>query len=90
MNRQMVAYSGIKYNKGKNQCDKKKKGRDCAKGCSCENNAGEGDKQDCRCTPMSDSAFVNICRDILRKNGVETISVQVKLNKALPDTLYTF
>ena len=29
-------YSGIKKNKGNNQCDKKKKGRDCAKGYSCE------------------------------------------------------
>ena len=83
-------YSGIKKNKGNNKCDKKKKGRDCAKGYSCENVAGEGEKEDFRCKPMSDSAFVNICRDILRKNGVETISVQVKLNKALPDTLDTF
>ena len=83
-------YSGIKKNKGNNKCDKKKKGRDCAKGYSCENVAGEGEKEDFRCKPMSDSAFVSICRDILRKNGVETISVQVKLNKALPDTLDTF
>jgi len=83
-------YSGIKKNKGNNKCDKDKKGRDCAKGYSCENNAGEGENENFRCTPMSDSAFVNICRDILRKNGVETISVQVKLNKALPDTLDTF
>ena len=69
---------------------KRRKGAIVARGYSCENVAGEGEKEDFRCRPLSDSAFVNICRDILRKNGVETISVQVKLNKALPDTLDTF
>jgi hypothetical protein len=83
-------YSGIKKNKGNNKCDKKKKGRDCERGYTCENTARDGEEEDFRCTPMSDEAFVNICRDILRKNGIDTMGVQVKLNKALPDTLDTF
>jgi hypothetical protein len=83
-------YSGVKKNMGNNKCDIRKKGSDCAKGYSCENTADEGEDPDYKCVPLSDQAFVNICRDILRKNGIETITVTPKLYKALPDKLDTF
>jgi len=82
-------YSGVKKNTGNNKCDKRKKGRDCQKGFSCENTGKDGE-EDFRCVPLSDEGFVNICRDMLRKNGIETITVQAKLYKALPDKLDTF
>jgi len=82
-------YSGVKRNTGNNKCDKRKKGRDCQKGFSCENTGKDGE-EDFRCVPLSDEGFVNICRDMLRKNGIETITVEAKMYKALPDKLDTF
>lgn len=84
-------YIGIKKNTGGNSCEPRNKGRDCEQGFTCQNiNKNSEEKEDFRCLPMTDSGFINICRDILSKIGVRTVSVQVKKYKALPDQLEPF
>ena len=84
-------YIGIKKNVGNNKCNPKSKGRDCESGFTCQNiKKNEGEPDDFRCLPMTDSSFIGICRDILSKIGVRTVSVQVKTFKALPDKLDPF
>ena len=84
-------YIGITKNSGNNKCEPRNKGRDCEKGFTCQNiKKNENEKDDFRCLPMSDSSFIGICRDILSKIGIRTISVQVKNYKALPDKLDPF
>jgi hypothetical protein len=74
-------YMGVKKNQGGNTCEKKNKNRDCQSGYICEES---------KCVPMSDVAFVGICRSILQSKGVQITGVQNKLYKALPDTLSNF
>lgn len=71
-------YSGVKKNKGWNVC---KENRDCEGGFTCD------DKQ---CLPMSDSAFVKIVSDILRRKEIHTMKVGRKSYTALPDTADKF
>jgi hypothetical protein len=89
--RKQGKYIGIKKNNGGNECNPKNKGRDCESGFTCQNTKiNESDPDKFKCTPMSDSGFINICRDILSKIGVIVNRVQVKKYKALPDELDPF
>ena len=72
-------YTGVKKNSGGNAC--KKGGKDCLPGYICEKS---------KCVPMTDSAFVGICKSILQSKGIQITGVQNKLYKALPDTLNNF
>ena len=88
--RKQGKYIGIKRNSGNNKCNPKNK-RDCEQGFTCQNiKKTEEEADDFRCLPMTDSGFINICRDILSKVGVRVTRVQVKKYKALPDQLDPF